>query len=171
LRFAISGEENLQYFWKLHGVVKPTKTKIITYMEPLVLTDKSVYPNDDLIFSIIGNNSIHWKKLLSSISEMYPASEEVWKYYNDGKNWLFRVILKKKTLFWIGVLEDTFRITFYFGDKADLLIEKSSLPESIKSEFKDGRRYGKLRAITIKVRGQEDIDNACIVAGIKASMK
>jgi hypothetical protein len=140
-------------------------------MEPLVLTDKSVYPHDDLIFSIIGNNSVYWKNLLASLRKTYPASEEVWHYYNDGKNWLFRVILKKKTLLWIGVLEDTFRITFYFGDKAEPVIEKSSLPEEMKDSFKNGKRYGKIRAITIKVKSQEDIDNALIVAGIKASMK
>lgn len=140
-------------------------------MEPLVLTDKSVYPNDDLVFSIIGNNSDYWKKLLADIRETYPASEEVWNYYNDGKNWLFRVILKKKTLFWIGVLEDTFRITFYFGDKAEPVIEKSSLPEEIKTAFKNGKRYGKIRAVSIKVKNPEDVDNALIVAGIKAAMK
>jgi hypothetical protein len=136
-------------------------------MEPLVLSDKSVYPDDDLIFSIIGNNSVYWKKLMTSIHEIYPASEEVWKYYNDGKNWLFRVILKKKTLFWIGVLKDTFRITFYFGDKAELAIAQSTLPEQIKTSFKDGRRYGKLRGITIKVKSQDDIDNALILAALK----
>jgi hypothetical protein len=26
---------------------------------------------------------------------------------------------KKKTIFWVGVLKDTFRITFYFGNKAE----------------------------------------------------
>jgi len=139
-------------------------------MEPLVLTDKSVYPNDDLIFSIIGNNRVHWKKLLASIREFYPASEEVWNYYNDGKNWLFRVNLKKKTLFWLAVHQDTFRITFYFGDKAEPAIEKSSLPEAIKDEFKNGKRYGKIRAITFKVKSPEDVDHALIIAGIKVAM-
>jgi len=140
-------------------------------MEPLVLKDKSVYPDDELVFSIIGNNSVYWKKLLADIREAYPSSEEVWNYYNDGKNWLFRVLLKKKTLFWIGVLEDTFRITFYFGDKAEPVIEKSNLPEEIKASFKSGKRYGKIRAISIKVNCQEDIDNALVVARIKSSMK
>jgi hypothetical protein len=140
-------------------------------MEPLVLKDKSVYPHDDLVFSVIGKNSIYWKSLLASVRETYPLSEEVWNYYNDGKNWLFRVILKKKTLFWIGVLENTFRITFYFGDKAEPLIEKSGLPDDIKSAFKDGQRFGKFRPITIKVEGQEDIDHALLIAGIKAAIK
>jgi hypothetical protein len=140
-------------------------------MEPLVLTDKSVYPDDDLIFSIIGSNAVYWKSLLKSIRELYPASEEVWKYYNDGKNWLFRIILKKKTLFWVGIVADTFRITFYFGDKAEPAIIKSDLPEEIKMAFVNGKRYGKLRAITLKIKKQEDIDHALIIAGIKEKMK
>lgn len=140
-------------------------------MEPIVLTDKSVYPDDELIFSIIGVNSIHWKKLLASVRELYPASEEVWNYYNDGKNWLFRVILKKKTLFWMAVHEDTFRITFYFGDKAEPLIEKSSLPGELKATFKNGTRYGKIRPISFKVTSREDVNNALIITGIKAAMK
>jgi hypothetical protein len=140
-------------------------------MEPLVLKDKSVYPHDDLIFSIIGNNSVYWKKLLAAIRETYPASEEVWNYYNDGKSWLFRVILKKKTLFWLGVLEDTFRITFYFGDKAEAVIEKSSLPGEIKASFKNGRHYGKIRPIYFKVKSIEDVDNALAIAAIKTAMK
>jgi hypothetical protein len=96
-------------------------------MEQPVLKDKSVYPTDDLVFSIIGNNSVYWKNLLKRIHETYPASEEVWTYYNDGKSWLFRVLLKKKTLFWIAVLKDTFRVTFYFGDKAEPVIKRRQM--------------------------------------------
>ena len=84
-------------------------------MEPLVLTDKSVLPTDALIFSIIGENSQHWQNLMRLIQKKFPDSQSQWNYYNDGKNWLFKMVRKKKTLFWIGVLKDTFRITFYFG--------------------------------------------------------
>jgi hypothetical protein len=129
-------------------------------MEPLVLTDKSVIPNDNLIFSIIGDKKVHWQKLMHDVHEKYPDAEEVWNYYNDGKNWLFRMIRKKKTLFWIGILKDTFRITFYFGDKAAPLVEKSDLPASMKEEFKNGKRYGKIRAISIRVEEAKDIENA-----------
>jgi hypothetical protein len=140
-------------------------------MEPLVLTDKSVVPTDDLVFSIIGNNSVYWKNLLASVRQKYPSAEEVWKFYKDGNNWLFRVILKKKTLFWIAVYEDTFRITFYFGDKAEPAIENSSLTNEMKDSFKNGPRYGKIRAISFKVKSTEDVNQALVVAGIKAVMK
>jgi hypothetical protein len=140
-------------------------------METLVLTDKAVTPDDDLIFSIIGENSIHWKKLMQAVHTLYPEAQEVWNYYNDGKNWLFRILFKKKTLFWIGVLKDTFRITFYFGDKAESLIDKSELPVNIKDEFKNGKRYGKIRGISIRVERAEDIENAVVLAKLKAMLK
>ncbi len=104
-----------------------------------------------LIFSIIGENSQHWQKLIQSITDKYPDAIKQWNYYNDGKNWLFRMIRKKKTLFWIGVLKDTFRITFYFGGKAESAIVNSDLPDSLKDMYLNGKRYGKIRAITIKV--------------------
>ena len=136
-------------------------------MEPLVLTDKSVVPSESLIFSILGNKSALWQKLMRLMHEKYPDAIEQWNYYNDGKSWLFRIIRKKKTMFWIGVLKDTFRITFYFGDKAELLIEKSNLPESMKKEFINSKRYGKIRGLSILVTGMEDIDHAIILADIR----
>jgi hypothetical protein len=136
-------------------------------MEELVLNDKTVVPTDELIFSIIGENSRHWQKLMQHVYDNYPGSEGRWKYYNDGKNWLFSMIRKKKTLFWIGVHKDTFRITFYFGDKAEPIIEKSNLPTGMKEDFKTSKRYGKIRAATLRVEKEADIDNAIMLLEIK----
>ena len=44
-------------------------------MEPLVLTDKSVIPTDELIFSIIGENLIHWQTLMNGIAEQFPEAK------------------------------------------------------------------------------------------------
>jgi hypothetical protein len=136
-------------------------------MEPPVLTDKSVRPTDEFIFSIIGRNRVHWRKLIAGVHEKYPDAEELWKYYIDGHNWLFRMVRKKKTLFWIGVLKDTFRVTFYFGDKAAPLIKNSSLPAAIKEDFDNGRHYGKIRAISMKVQRVEDIENCLKLVDLK----
>lgn len=136
-------------------------------MDPLVLTDKSAIPTNDLIFSIIGDKSALWQKLMTDIHTKYPDTEEIWKYYSDGKSWLFRMIRKKKTLFWIGVLRDTFRITFYFGDKAESAIETSDIPQNMKEEFKTTRRYGKIRGITIRVESKTDIENTLKLVAIK----
>jgi len=136
-------------------------------MDTLVLHDKSVIPTNELIFSIIGKNRVYWQKLIKSVHDKYPDALEQWNYYNDGKNWLFRMIRKKKTLFWIGLLSDTFRITFYFGDKAEPVIEKSGLPITMKEGFKSGKRYGKIRAISMRVEKAEDIAHAIELVDIR----
>lgn len=136
-------------------------------MEKPVLTDPSVFPSDDLIFSILGHNKIHWLHLLEQVHLKYPGAEEVWHYYNDGKSWLFRIIRKKKTLFWIGLVPDTFRITFYFGEKSFPLIEKSSLPEALKQEFFKGKSFGRFKGISILVESPEDVVNALLLSDIR----
>jgi hypothetical protein len=140
------------------------------HMEKLVLSDPSVFPDNDLIFGIIGSKKALWQKLLDGVHESYPDAIEQWNYYRDGKNWLFRMIRKKKTLFWIGVLEETFRITFYFGDKAEPLIEYSSLPQQMKQEFKTSKRFGHFRAISLKVEQDEDIENALKLVDIRTKV-
>jgi hypothetical protein len=139
-------------------------------MEPLILTDKTITPNDELVFSIIGENRVHWQKLISIVKAKYPDAQEQWNYYNDGKCWLFRMIRKKKTLFWIGILEGTFRITFYFGDKAEPIIEMSDLPDNMKEDFKNGKRFGKIRAISMRVQHAENIENAIKLVNIRTKV-
>jgi len=137
-------------------------------MEPLVLTDKSVTPTDEQVFSIIGKNRIHWQKLMNGIAEQFPDAKGEWNYYNDGKNWLFKMVRKKKTLFWIGVHSDTFRVTFYFGDKAETFINESNLDADLKEEFRNGKHYGKIRGLSVKINKTQDVNNAFILAGIKS---
>ena len=136
-------------------------------MEKLVLTDKSVVPDDALVFAIIGDTSVLWQQFMRNIHEKYPETEEQWNFYNDGKSWLFRMVRKKKTLFWIGVYSSYFRVTFYFGDKALPLIDKSDLPETLKKEFKDSKSYGRFRGLSIRVRNEKDIENAAKLTDIK----
>jgi hypothetical protein len=139
-------------------------------MEDLILTDESIRPTDDSIFSIIGRNRVHWQNLLAGVHEIYPDAEELWKYYIDGHSWLFRMIRKKKTLFWIGVLKNTFRVTFYFGDKAEPLIKNSGLPTSMVENFKNGKHYGNIRPISIKVERAGDIENCLKLAALKTKV-
>jgi hypothetical protein len=68
-------------------------------------------------------------------------------------------------------LSNTFRITFYFGDKARHIIESSDLPEKIIDDFKSARKYGSIRPVTIKVINDEDVDNVIKLIGLKHKIK
>lgn len=139
--------------------------------EILILSDKEVIPTEDYILSILGDKKEFWKSIIKIATEEYKDTSGTWNYYNDGKQWLFKMVQKKKTLFWGGIHKDTFRITFYFGDKAEPTILASDLPQSIKDGFKTTKRYGAIRAISIKVFEHSDVENVMKLIGIKHQMK
>jgi hypothetical protein len=139
-------------------------------MEALALTNKNQKPTDELVFSIIGKQQIYWQMLMQRVKTSYPDTEGQWNYYNDGKSWLLKMIRKKKTLFWTGVHSNYFRITFYFGDKAEPLVLQSRIPEDIKTGFMNSERYGKIRPITLKPEKEEDIDTALELVAIRVKI-
>jgi hypothetical protein len=135
------------------------------------LSDPGIKPTDDYIFGILGDKQKLWKEIMSHMNQNYDGSEGGWNYYNDGKRWLFKLIYKKKTVFWIGIFEDTFRITFYFADKAQPLINDSSLPDRIKDEFAASKKYGAVRAVSIIMKEKSDVDNVLELISIKVALK
>lgn len=139
--------------------------------EKTVLSDKTIVPTDDYIFSIIGERKVHWIKIINYLSENYPDASGSWNFYNDSKQWLFKFVRKKKTIFWTSLLKDTFRVTFYLGNKAEQVIENSDLPRSIKEEFKTAKRYGLIRPVTFVIRNEGDVDNVLKMIEIKLKLK
>jgi len=140
-------------------------------MEPIVLTDPNVQPNEELIFSIIGDNSIYWENLIDYLYDNHFDITEEWRFYNDGKAWLYRALRKKKTVYWAGVIKDTFRISFWFGDKAEPTLLASTLPETIKEEFRNAKRYAHSRSISIEMHSPEDLQNAIALIELKIKLK
>jgi hypothetical protein len=139
--------------------------------EKPVLSDKNVIPDNNLLSGYLKDKMALWLLLDDQILKSYENATGTWNYYNDGKSWLYKMVFKKKTLFWGGLFDDTFRITFYFGDKAEPLIDASGLAQLIKDDFKTAKRYGAIRAISTKVTDKEDIDIILLLASIKVKLK
>jgi hypothetical protein len=79
--------------------------------------------------------------------------------------------LKKQTIFWSALYGDTFKVTFYFGDKAEDLILSSDLPGEIKDEYLYGKRYGKIRAVSVKVFSMSDVEVVKKIIEVKLKIK
>jgi hypothetical protein len=137
----------------------------------ILLSDREIYPTDEYIFSIIGDKKVFWQSIMNHMTDNYKDALGQWNYYNDGKRWLFKMTHKKKTIFWAGILTDTFRITFYLGNKADTIIENSDLPQSIKEEFKTAKKYGLIRPVTFTIKEKTDVDNVLKMISIKSKIK
>jgi hypothetical protein len=136
-----------------------------------LLNDKEIYPSDSYIFSIIGDKQIFWRSIMIYMHDNYKDSEGKWNYYNDGKRWLFKMVHKKKTVFWAGILNDTFRVTFYLGDKAETIIQNSDLPRSTKEEFRTAKKYGSIRPVSFVIKDKTDAGNVLKMIGLKSKLK
>jgi hypothetical protein len=139
--------------------------------EILVLSDNQIIPTNELIFSIIGRKKIFWQAIMKYLTDNHKDISGNWNYYNDGKQWLFKMVQKKKTIFWAALLENTFRITFWFGDKAEPLLAESDLPLQIKENFRAAKKYGSIRAVSIIVENETDVDNVLKLVNIKKKIK
>jgi hypothetical protein len=139
--------------------------------EELILSDREVVPTDEYLFSILGDKKMLWQDIISYSKDNFKDISGVWNYYNDGKQWLYKLSQKKKTIFWGGMLKDTFRITFYFSDKVEPLLEVSDLPSKIKEDFKTSKYYGKIRAISQKVFSAADVEVIKKLISIKIKLK
>ena len=140
-------------------------------MEQMILTNKDQFPTEEIIFAHLGKSKIIWESLFNHIHNNYPDFTEQWRYYNDGKSWLMKVTKKSTTIFWLSISKDSFRITFYFGDKAEPAIMESSLSDKIKGQFMNGKRYGKIRGITLIMNTKQNIKFVKELIAIKLKMK
>jgi hypothetical protein len=139
-------------------------------MEEKVLTDQNQFPTENVIFSHIGNSKIYWHLIFQHIQTAHPDFSEQWKYYNDGKSWLLKVTKKAKTIFWVSVFQNSFKVGFYFGDKAEPAIMESSISEKLKKQFKEGKRFGKIRGLTLLMNNKKNIEFAKEIISIKMKL-
>ena len=127
-------------------------------MDEIILSNKDQFPTEEIIFSHIGKSKLIWQSLFEFIHSDYPEFNEEWRYYKDGGSWLMKVNKKSKTIFWLSIIKNAFSVTFYFGDKAQPAIMESKISDEVKDQFKNGKRFGKIRAITLVMKRKKEIE-------------
>ena len=140
-------------------------------MEKPCLNDKDEYPDDKVLSRHLGKVKQVWDSFIDYINESYPAFSGEWRYYKDGKSWLYKITKKKKTICWVSVYSNQFKTTFYFSDKAEDLITASKLRKQYIDEFIHGKRYGKIRGITVNVKKPTDLNSTKKLIEIKEQVK
>jgi hypothetical protein len=140
-------------------------------MEKPCLNDKNVHPDDKVLSRALGTAKSAWDSFMDFLDESYPSFSREWRYYNDGKSWLYKITKKKKTICWVSVYLNTFRTTFYFPDKAEDLIKASKLKKEYIDQFIHGKRYGKIRGVTVAIKKSADLNATKTLIEIKEQLK
>jgi hypothetical protein len=140
-------------------------------MDTPILSDKSQFPTDKIIFAHLGKAKTLWAALFQYLDKEHADFTREWRYYNDGKSWLMKVQRKKKTVFWLSVLEGSFRTTFYLHEKAGKIVAESKLSQELKEQFRSGKSFGKIRGVRVVYRSRKDLESAKALIAIKLSIK
>ncbi len=120
-------------------------------MEERLLNDPGEYPDDAVLARHLGRAKLAWDAFAAGIASAFPGVSLEWRYYNDGKSWLCKVVNKKKTVCWVSVWDKCFKTTFYFMARHDKDIEALPIASELKHSYAAHDRVGKLRPFTIVV--------------------
>ena len=123
------------------------------------------------MYTHLGDNRKYWDQFTSTLKQSYPELVMEWKYYKDAKRWLLPVERKKKNLFWVSFIDDTFIASFWFGPKLVTLFLDSELSEAIKEEFRNAEQNKMGRGLAVKVYSDADLEKVFRLVNFKANLK
>ena len=63
-----------------------------------LLNDPKEFPNDDVLLRYLGKTKAVWDEFVREMSSTLPAISLEWRFYNDGKSWLCKLVHKNKTV-------------------------------------------------------------------------
>lgn len=106
-------------------------------------------------------------KIREFIKIEYGHLKSEWKYYNKKSGWTLKLFNKKRNVLYVVPCNKYFRIAFIFGDRASDKIFNSDLPEVIKKDLSETKKYAEGRTIQIEVRNETDLNNILQLIQIK----
>ncbi|MDR2083454.1 MAG: DUF3788 domain-containing protein [Bacteroidales bacterium] len=135
-----------------------------------LLSNPEIEPTNEVIENVLGKNIFEiYTDILNTISKLDIQYE--WRYYNDGKSWLFKATYKKKTVFWLSLWEGLIKTSFYFTEKNRQGISELSINKEIKENFNKVKTIGKLIPLIIDINKKEQLKDFEVIVKYKMSLK
>jgi hypothetical protein len=139
-------------------------------MEKPCLNDENQYPSDEVLSQYLEQAKDVWDSFMNFLKEKYPSFSGQWRYYKDGKSWLYKLTKKKQTICWISVYQNKFKTAFYFSQKAEELITSSKLDKKYIEQFNENK-FGKIRGISVDIKKAYDLNATKKLIEIKEQLK
>lgn len=138
-------------------------------MNPLILKDANEFPTPEVLERALGDSYVAFEKLNAEFAESGIVPE--WRYYNDGKAWLCKLMLKKKNLGWLHVYDKSFIVSCFFTEKHFEAIEKLDVAPEIKEAFFHSETTGRLIPMPIEVSTRELPEDIMKMIAFKKGLK
>ena len=149
-------KEPRYFLLKEESGVLPDKMEEIK-MDLPILKDKDIFPDSDILRKALNDDFEIFQEFETTITNDKNKLVGEWRYYNDGKAWIYKAQYKKKTVFWLSVISTGFIVTFYFNEKNYEGVFELPIDNDIKDNFKNIELVGKLRPLQISVKNNAQI--------------
>ncbi|MDR2885667.1 MAG: DUF3788 domain-containing protein [Rikenellaceae bacterium] len=136
-----------------------------------LLNDPAISPSAEVLNGVMRESYPAFEQLGAALTAPDFGAELIWKYYNDGKAWLCRVMRGKKTVCWLSAWDGWFKTSFFFTEKHVEGILALDIDEKIKQDFCAATATGKLLPLLIDVREPAQLNDILKIATFKKSLK
>jgi hypothetical protein len=126
-------------------------------MAESVFEDKADMPDDEALAAALGKTHSLWTKIREHLAKEFDPLRPEWKFYSKKYGWTLKVQHKKRTILYLTPLDGGFRIAFVFGDRAVAAVEESTVPETVKEQLRNARKYVEGRGLRIEVKSAKDV--------------
>lgn len=138
-------------------------------METLLLRDPNFVPTPEMLEKEMGIVYPVYDQLMQTVANWGINGQ--WNFYNDGKAWLLKGVLKKKTVFWLSVWDDHFKVSFYFTEKNCNGLFELEIDENIKKEFVAQKPIGKLLPLVLIICNLDQLPDTLKIIEYKMKLK
>lgn len=140
-------------------------------MDRSPLNDEKQYPDDEVLARHLGKAKPAWDAFRTHVAAGFGESALEWRYYNDGKAWLCKLVHKKKTVCWVSVWDKFFKTAFYFTAKSDQDIDGLPIPVELKEQYRARATIGKLKPLVVEVRTKKALEPVSVLVKYKSGLK
>jgi hypothetical protein len=111
----------------------------------------------------LGSSHSVLESFLSHNDDLRPE----WKYYGAKHGWSLKLFHGKRNLCFISPHDGHWSIGFVLGDRAVDAVLRSDLPDPLKQQLRDARRYAEGRGLRLTIRSDPDLDPAQTLLDLK----
>jgi hypothetical protein len=126
------------------------------------LRDESVYPDENLLKTILGKSYNAYCTLLKLYDDNKMTYE--WRYYRDGKAWLFKVQRKKRTIVWMSAWKGYMQAAIYVPDRLMEGVYALDISDDVKKRIRNTKNVGKSKPCIFEIRNKDILkDFECVM--------
>jgi hypothetical protein len=133
------------------------------------LMDENVYPGEKILRKFLNISYESYAMLLDFFNKNELSYE--WRYYRDGKAWLCKVQMKKRTIVWMSAWSGFIQATIYFPEKYLEKLYDLAISEEVKIKIKSTKYVGKSKPCIFEIRDITNLNDFSKVMKLKIDCK